>query len=82
MNTKKCQFAAGKVKVFGHIVSDAGVSPDPDKIRAVIEFLQLVLVKHLQSFCSFCSNFRHFVREFTSTAALFCRALKRNSSFG
>lgn len=38
LNTKKCRFAARKVKVLGHIVTQAGVAPDPEKIYAVLDF--------------------------------------------
>lgn len=38
LNTKKCRFAARKIKVLGHIVTQAGVAPDPEKVRAVLDF--------------------------------------------
>lgn len=31
----KCQFCQEKVKYVGHIVSAAGISPDPEKVEAV-----------------------------------------------
>lgn len=35
LNRKKCHFAYTQRKVLGHVVFASGVSPDPDKIKAV-----------------------------------------------
>lgn len=38
MNHQKCRFMYREIKIVGHIVSPDGVSRDPEKIKAVIEF--------------------------------------------
>lgn len=38
LSTKKCDFLKKKVKFVGHIVSEAGIEPDPDKIEAVLNW--------------------------------------------
>ena len=36
LNLEKCEFSKTTVKVLGNIVSSEGVSPDPDKIEAIV----------------------------------------------
>ena len=35
LNKKKCQFYLKQVEFFGHIFSEKGLFPDPNKIRAI-----------------------------------------------
>lgn len=50
LSLDKCQFCQSKVKYPGHIVSADGVSPDPEKIEAVTNWLQPTDLKTLKSF--------------------------------
>ncbi len=49
----KCQFCQSQVRYVGHIVSDAGVSPDPAKIEAVTRWKMPTDLKSLRSFSGF-----------------------------
>ena len=35
INQSKCHLRQNEVKYFGHIISKAGVRPDPDKVKAI-----------------------------------------------
>ena len=37
LNKSKCVFRVDEIKYFGHTISESGVSPDPDKVKAIIE---------------------------------------------
>lgn len=37
LNIDKCQFAKNQLKYLGHLWSDQGISPDPDKLKALSE---------------------------------------------
>jgi hypothetical protein len=36
INLKKCEFCKTQIKFLGHIISPAGVAPDPDRIAAIL----------------------------------------------
>lgn len=81
LNTKKCQFAAEHVKVLGHIVNAIHISPDPDKIRAVVDFPKPQNIKQLQGFIGLCSYFRRFVRDLAKIANTLHQLLQKATLF-
>lgn len=50
----KCQFCQPKVNYVGYVVSAAGVSPDPEKVKVVINWRMPTDLKSLRSFLGFC----------------------------
>ncbi|KAA0724940.1 Retrovirus-related Pol polyprotein from transposon 412 [Triplophysa tibetana] len=62
----KCQFCQSKVRYVGHIVSAAGVSPDPAKIEAVTKWKMPTDLKSLRSFLGFCGFYRRFVKDYSA----------------
>jgi exodeoxyribonuclease III len=37
LKSKKCHFAVDSVAFLGHVVSDEGVKPDPDKVKSILQ---------------------------------------------
>ena len=37
LKKEKCEFACSEVKFMGHIIGAAGIKPDPDKVKAILE---------------------------------------------
>src|SRR5690606_16982729 len=68
-------------KVLGHVVSAAGISPDPDKLAAVQKFSTPASAKELQSFLGLCSYFRRFVHIFSSRVSSLRQLLSQNTPF-
>ncbi len=62
----KCQFCQPKVRYVGHIVSVAGVSPDPEKIEAVTRWKMPTNLKSLRSFLGFCGFYRRFIKDYSA----------------
>ncbi len=62
----KCQFCQPKVNYVGHVVSAAGVSPDPEKVKAVINWKMPTDLKSLRSFLGFCGFYRRFIKNYSA----------------
>ena len=64
----KCHLFVREVEVLGHVVSEAGVRPDPMKTKAVEMWPVPENAKELVSFLAFCNFYRRFVRDFAHIA--------------
>lgn len=65
MSVDKCQFCQPAVKYAGHILSSDGVTPDPEKVKAVNEWKIPHDLKSLRSFLGFCGFYRRFVKNYS-----------------
>ncbi len=66
---EKCCFFKTEVKYLGHVISNKGVSTDPEKIAAVANWPRPQDVAALRSFLGFTSYYRRFVKSFSVIAA-------------
>lgn len=69
----KFQFGVLRVSYLGHIISEQGVSVDPTKIQAVIEWPPSTTAKRVHGFLGLSGYYRKLIRHFTCiTAPLHC----------
>ena len=59
---RKCKLFRKEVLYIGHKISDAGVEPDAEKIRVVVEWPAPSTLKELLSFLGFVISIRSFSR--------------------
>jgi hypothetical protein len=60
----KCEFFRSQLKFLGHIVSSSGIAPDPDKIRAIINWPRPTNLKELMAFLGTANYIRKHVLGF------------------
>ena len=69
------------VKFAGFIVSEDGVSPDPEKVQAITEFPPPNNVSQLRSFLGLTNQLSQFHKQFTEVTAPMRELLRNNVEF-
>ena len=78
----KCEFWLEKVAFLGHVVFAGGISVEPEKIQAIIDWKAPTSVTEIRSFLGLAGYYRKVVEGFSSIAKPMTQLLKRtrNSS--
>jgi hypothetical protein len=77
----KCTFATRSISYLGHVISEAGVQTDPNKVTAVVNWPTPSNVKELRSFLGLAGYYRKFVQHFGIISKPLTLLLKKNSRF-
>ena len=77
----KCQFWLDKVTFLGHVISAEGVSVDPQKIEAVLNWKPPKNVSEVRSFLGLAGYYRKFVEGFYRIAALLTKLTRKDVKY-
>jgi transposase InsO family protein len=67
----KCVFGVPRVEYLGHVITQDGVSTDPNKIKAISDWETPTSVTQLRSFLGLAGYYRRFIKHY----GLICRPL-------
>lgn len=81
LNAEKCSLLHTSVTYLGHIISRDGVSPDPSKIEAVVNFPTPKCVKDLKGFLGLAGYYRRFIKNFAKIAKPLNSLFKEGAEF-
>ena len=77
----KCKFARKCVWYLGHVISEEGIEPDPDKVEAVWNFPIPTSAHTVRQFTGLASYYRRFVPNFAKIAVLLHALTRENVPF-
>ncbi|GBN05329.1 Transposon Ty3-I Gag-Pol polyprotein [Araneus ventricosus] len=63
VNTEKCVFGQLSVKFLGYLISEKGIEPLPDRVKAINEFQQPKTIKDLRRFLALLNFYRRFLTQ-------------------
>lgn len=77
----KCEFLRREVMYLGHKISESGVRPDPEKVKAVANFPVLKSRTDIQSFLGLAGYYRRFIENFSKIIKPLTSLLKKGVEF-
>jgi len=78
---EKCALLQKSFSFLEHAISDEGIGTDPDKIRAVMKWLQPTIVKDVRAFLGLAIYYRRFMKDFADIAASLHAITRTNNGF-
>lgn len=77
----KCSFWQRKIGFLGHVITEAGVAVDQEKIRAITQWPTPANATEVRSFLGLAGYYRKFVRDYTITTKPLTRLTGKDTKF-
>ncbi|KAL4103382.1 hypothetical protein QTP88_018759 [Uroleucon formosanum] len=77
----KCEFLKQQCMYLGHIISENGIRPDPEKIKSVLQFLIPTSVKEIKSFLGLSGYYRKFIKSYSLISKPMTNLLRKDVTF-
>jgi len=77
----KCVFFKSPINFLGHLVSESGIQPQPEKLEAIKNWLTPHCLRDVRAFYGLASYYRKFVKDFAAIAEPLSRLTKKNTTF-
>jgi len=77
----KCEFWLEEIKFLGHVISKKGVSIDPTKVEAVLQWEPPKSVIEIRSFLGLAGYYRRFIEGFSKIAMPLTQLTKKGQKF-
>ena len=77
----KCEFLRKEVAYLGHVISDKGIRPNPDKIKVIETYKAPKTEKELKAFLGLIGYYRRFIPDFAKMAKPLTKLFKKDQIF-
>lgn len=81
LNPLKCKFLKKEMLYLGHTITDKGISPDPDKIRALNEYPVPKNADEVKRFVAFANYYRKFIPNFAEKTVALNKLCRKYAKF-
>nr|XP_037270721.1 uncharacterized protein K02A2.6-like [Rhipicephalus microplus] len=81
LNEKKCQFRVSSVKFLGVVVSQQGISPDPDKVKAIMDLPPPIDVSGVRRLLGMVNHVARFIPKLSEISAPIRALLNKNNAW-
>jgi hypothetical protein len=78
---KKCDFWLKEVAFLGHVISGEGISADPTKIQAVVDWKRPTTVTEIRSFLGLAGYYGRFIEGFAQLVAPLTQLTRKGMKF-
>ena len=81
LNPSKCEFLQTKIKFLGHVINEDGITPCPEKVRAISDIPTPNNIKAATSFVKMAEYYRNHIPNFSTLAQPLFDLTKKNAKF-
>lgn len=76
VNVAKCKFCQPSLSFLGYIVDRNGLHPNPDKVKAILEYPRPTTTTEIKRFLGMASWYRRFIKDFSDLTAPITELIK------
>jgi hypothetical protein len=77
----KCEFGVSETVFLGFVISSQGLRLDPEKLKAVKDWLVPTTVKGVRGFLGFANFIRKFIKGYSEIAELLTALIRKDQGF-
>ena len=81
LKQSKCNYSKSQIHYLGHLISEDGISPLPDKLESIKKMLMPKCIKEIRQFLGLTGYYRKFVPRFADISRPLTRLTRKETTF-